>query len=270
MNELPAAALRYARAGWPVFPCRAGAKVPLFPRAHPAGARCRGECGRPGHGVLDASTDLATVTGWWTRAPYANVAIACGTPGPDVVDIDVHGDIDGTIAFARLRDAGLLRGASAVVTTPSGGWHLYFAGSDQGNGSLHRHGIDFRSRGGYVLVPPSVVDGRPYTLADHSGAAGAAVDFAAVRGYLNPPREPRPSSSWSGGGNFDALVRHVAGQGQGNRNAALYWAACRAVEAGAPESVLRDLVGAAVSTGLSLYAANATVASARTRAAVPV
>jgi hypothetical protein len=69
-----------------------------------------------------------------------------------------------TVPRPRSSRAGLLDGASAYVATPSGGLHAYFTGTGQRNGHLPAHHLDFRSTGGYVLAPPSHVDGRPYQL----------------------------------------------------------------------------------------------------------
>ena len=49
---------------------------------------------------------------------------------------------------------------------------------------------------------------------------------------------------------------------EGNRNCGLFWAACRAVEAGRP-SVLDDLAAAAAKAGLSRREIARTIASAR-------
>jgi hypothetical protein len=246
--DLLSAALRYAAAGWPVHPCRPDAKEPLTV-----------------HGVKDATTDPATITRWWTRWPDANVAVACGAPGPDVVDFDVAKGKPGPASFARLRAAGLLAGARAVVTTPSGGWHLYFTGSPnrQGNGALARHGVDFRGAGGFVVVPPSAVDGRPYVLAEHRSSS-TVVDFAAIRRLLDPPRPVparRPAPSDCAG-----LVRWVEQRAPGDRNAPLFWACCRALETGAPDDVLDELREAAVRAGHDPRTAARTVQSARRRA----
>ena len=62
-------------------------------------------------------------------------------------------------AFHRLKRAGLLAGASAMVRTRSGGLHVYYAGTAQSCGSLTRHHLDFKAAGGYVLAPPSRVAG---------------------------------------------------------------------------------------------------------------
>ncbi|MEV0217230.1 bifunctional DNA primase/polymerase [Micromonospora sp. NPDC050695] len=259
-------ALRYADAGWPVFPCHWTTR---------AGCSCGDtECHSPGkhpltrRGLHDASTDPAVITAWWTRCPAANVAIATGAPGPDVLDFDVKNDAPGAASLARLRDAGLLVGAHSIITTWSGGWHLYYVGSEQGNGSIRGHGVDFRSRGGYVLAPPSVINGKPYALTEWRSRLDPAVtgvDFATIRRALDPPRTFTSRARPGERSDHGALVRHVAGQAEGNRNGALFWAACRAVETGADEQVFTDLLDAALSVGLTDRAAAATIASARCR-----
>jgi hypothetical protein len=165
------AALAYAKAGWLVFPCIPGEKVPATP-----------------HGVKDATTDAAQIRAWWARNPDRNVAIATGAPGPDVLDVDRHGDASGFPALRQLKAAGIVARVAALVRTPSGGAHLYAPGSEQGNGSLRGHHIDFRSAGGYVLAPPSAVGGRPYIVVSHQ-AHGDPIDWAKVREHLEPQRE---------------------------------------------------------------------------------
>ena len=78
------------------------------------------------------------------------------------------------------------------MRTPSGGLHAYFRGSDQRNGHLPAHHLDFRSRGGYVLAPPSQVDGKPYQLIRTLNADGA-LDWAAVTALLRTPAADRPA-----------------------------------------------------------------------------
>ena len=172
------AALRYARRGWPVFPCAPGQKRPAVP-----------------HGLLEATTDEGQIREWWGRWPNANVAIATGAPGPDVVDIDVKKGAPGAATRARLAREGLLRGAFAEIITASGGQHLYYLGTNQRNGSLKRHGIDFRAKGGYVLAPPSVVegeDGGVYRVEDVRPLAEAGtVSWEAIQRFLDPPRSLR-------------------------------------------------------------------------------
>jgi hypothetical protein len=257
VNPLLAWALRYAELGRPVFPCWPSKKNPIGPAVP--------------HGCLDATTDPAIIAAWWTQWPSANVAVATGTPGPDVVDFDLKKGAPGAESFARLRDAGLLRGAFMVVTTPSGGWHLYFTGTRQGNGARARHGVDFRGAGGYVVAPPSyVVDDERgyaghYAVAEHREPTGATVDWSAIRDFLDPPRPPRQYHG-ERAGNFDALVRWLEERPAGDRNGALYWATLRAVEGGADDAVLDQLREAIIRAGHSARDAEKTVLSAQRRA----
>jgi hypothetical protein len=254
-------ALAYPLLGWQVFPCAPGLKVPAIPAAHPAGSTCTGECGRDGHGFYDATTDPGRIRQWWRRYPGANVAVRTGAPGPDVLDIDIGKTGNGWSAFGRLRQAGLLTGASMLVRTRSGGCHVYFSGTDQPCGRLVRHFLDFKAAGGYVLAPPSFVraDDKPagrYELADQrDGTAG--LDWQAVRRLLDPQRKPPPAAR---NGDPGALARWVAELPEGNRNNGLFWAACRVAESGLDPA---DLLPAAVTAGLSEAEALRTINSAR-------
>jgi Bifunctional DNA primase/polymerase, N-terminal len=248
-NPRLAAALRYAQADWPVFPCIPGEKVPVTR-----------------HGFLDATTDPDKITWWWSRNPDRNVAIATGAPGPDVLDVDLHKEGNGFAAFNRLRRERLLDGASAYIRTPSGGMHAYFAGSQQGNGRLPRHHLDFRSKGGYVVAPPSAVGGRPYELIKRAEGQGG-LDWAAVTRLLEPEPQHRPQRSKQGPADAHRLAEWVARQQEGNRNDGLFWAANRALEAGLTD--LGDLAEAARSTGLDEREIACTLASARRRAGRP-
>jgi hypothetical protein len=239
-------ALAYAARGWPVFPCQAGQKTPATP-----------------HGYRDATTDEHQITAWFTRNPLWNVAIATGAPGPDVLDVDEHGPAgNGYAAFATLSKAGLVDGAAAYVRTPSGGLHAYFRGSAQRNGHLPAHHLDFRSRGGYVLAPPSEVDGKPYRLIRRLEADGG-LDWATVTVLLEPRRQiTRPQLRPAPDQDVSHLARWLASQGEGNRNAGLFWAANRALETD-PAADLSPLAAAARQAGLEDKEITRTLSSAR-------
>ena len=116
------------------------------------------------------------------------------------------------------------------MRTPSGGLHAYFTGTDQRNGHLPGCHLDFRSRGGYVLTPPSQVDGKPYQLVQALRGRGA-LDWDAVIRHLQPQRQPsQPRHPQPGRQDLSGLARWVASQAEGNRNAGLFWAANRALE----------------------------------------
>ena len=252
-----AAALRYAGANWPVFPCMRGEKVPATR-----------------HGFLDATTDPDKIAWWWRRDPERNVAIATGRPGPDVLDVDVRPDGNGFAALSRLRDEGLLDGASAYVRTPSGGVHVYFAGSEQGNGRLPAHHLDCRSLGGYIIAPPSQVQGKRYELISRregrlaqgqAAVCQGGLDWAAVSRLLDP-RPERGFLSAAGARPADPsrLAGWVARLAEGNRNDGLFWAASRALESGVTD--LGELAEAARQTGLDEREITRTLASALRRA----
>jgi hypothetical protein len=239
-------ALAYAARSWPVFPCHVGKKTPAT-----------------AHGYRDATTDPEQITTWFTRNPHWNLAIATGTPGPDVLDVDDHGPAgNGYAAFATLSRAGLLDSAAAYVRTPSGGLHAYFRGSDQHNGHLPAYHLDFRSRGGYVLALPSLVHGKPYQLIRTAEADGG-LDWAEVTELLQPQRQlARSQPRLAADRDLSHLARWVASQGEGNRNAGLFWAANRALEAD-PAADLSPLATAARQAGLDDKEIARTLDSAR-------
>jgi hypothetical protein len=248
-DPMLAAALRYARANWSVFPCIPEGKVPATR-----------------HGFLDATTDPGKITWWWSRNPERNVAIATGRPGPDVLDVDVRADGNGFAAFNRLRREGLLDGACAYVRTPSGGLHAYFTGSEQSNGRLPAHHLDFRSRGGYIVAPPSRVGGRAYELLKHQeGQAG--LDWATVTRLLNPQPQHHPDRTAERQIDAARMAGWVERLPEGNRNDGLFWAANRALEAGLTD--LDELAEAARKTGLDEREIARTLASAQRRADCP-
>lgn len=227
------AAHRYADAGWPVMPAIPGEKVPAT-----------------AHGLLDASTSHQAIEKWWSRNPERNVAIATGAPGPDVLDIDKHGDQSGFPALHQLKEAGLVGDPGAMVRTPNNGAHLYFKGTEhQRNGHIESAHVDFRSNGGYVVAPPSQVNGRPYVVVSHQPSADT-FNWSAAKQHLEPERSARrewaPSPD-AGPRNLDHLVRYV-GECDDHVNDRLYWAACRMAEAGQHDR-LPELIQAAYGAG---------------------
>jgi len=219
------------------------------------------------HGVHDATTSAETLRRWWTRWPDANVAIATGAPGPDVLDVDVRGDQSGWSALRRLREAGILPPGAPLAATPSGGVHLYFRGTSQRNGSLPDVHLDFRSTGGYVLVPPSRVTAETYSGRyrwERVGAPTATLDWRAVTGLLRPPpptsathrkvRSPPP------GWDVHTLAAAVERTSVGNRNNMLFWAMCTALRSGYED--LRPIAEAGLRCGQTAREVQATWRSA--------
>ena len=251
------AALAYAAVGWPVLPCRPGSKEPATR-----------------NGFLDATTDEAQIREWWRREPERNVAIATGTPGPDVIDIDVREDGSGFAALNRAKREGLVDGYQAIVQTPSRGFHLYYRGSEQRNGSIRGQHLDFRSRGGYVVAPPSATPAGRYVVAKHAPAGEAGtVSWEAIRGLLDPqPQVParRAERAAEGRTSLDRLVEWTASRKEGDRNFPLFYAAKQAALADQLDAdAVERFVDAARRSGLrgGEREARRTIASAQRSAA---
>ena len=159
-------AIQYAAFSWPVFPLRG--KVPAIANPHPEGSeerqQCRGEGGLDGHGVLDATTDLATVARWWTKRPYANIG---GRIPANMIMIDVDPRSGGLESLSALiAEHGPL---PATLTDLSGrfdgGLHFWFRRPPgMLTGTRLGPGIDLKTETGYAVLPPSVhpVTGRPF------------------------------------------------------------------------------------------------------------
>ena len=154
MSMLLDAALRYAESGHPVFPCETGGKAPLTP-----------------HGFKNATTDSAQIEAWWEQHPDANVAM----PTANLLVIDVDG-ADNAWPDDPAKVLDLASGAMSL--TPRGGRHYIFRqppGREWGNtaGRIAPK-VDTRANGGYILLPPSVVDGKEYQWGEVSTLDDAA------------------------------------------------------------------------------------------------
>jgi len=236
MTGIPGQALAYASTGWPVFPTRPNADT------CPTPGRCQCKAPVTPNGFKDATTDPAVIRGWWRQWPDANVAIATGAPGPDVLDVDVKTDGSGFAALNKLKRAGILTGAARLVRTRSGGLHVYYTGTSQRGGALPRHHLDFKATGGYVLAPPSKVHGKPYELLDHRAGA-AALDWAAVKRLLDPPRRrTAPGGTWRGSELPPGVQRALAADAT-DRSAALHRLVGACVRVGMDETTIHQLAG---------------------------
>ncbi|MGB3954813.1 MAG: bifunctional DNA primase/polymerase [Brooklawnia sp.] len=254
--NLAAAARSLAAAGVPLFPCEAGGKRPLTRR-----------------GFLDASSDPGQVAAWWSRTPDANIGLPTGArSGVVVVDVDVHGPVDGRTAWRRASEAGLVDGAGLLVRTPTGGAHAYFpttSGTEQRSWQAASAGVDFRGDGGYIIAPPSrrTIDGtlRRYEITDLAAHSIGPINAARLRDFLDPRPAPPPRNGDGATATVDAerLAAWVAGRGEGERNRGLFWAACRLAENGTPPTDTLGALGpAAAQAGLSEREIATTVRSA--------
>ncbi len=134
------AALRYAGLGYPVFPCIPGGKAPAT-----------------AHGFLDATTDAGQIETWWAARPDSNI----GMPTAGLLVVDVDG-ADNPWPGDDLASLGMC----PVSQTPRGGRHHVYRQPEgkRWNSTASRLApkVDTRANGGYIVLPPSVVGGKPY------------------------------------------------------------------------------------------------------------
>ncbi|WP_399940859.1 bifunctional DNA primase/polymerase [Streptomyces sp. BBFR25] len=269
-------ALSAAERGLAVIPL-ARTKLPALRSPHrdaptPEPFTCRGECGRFGHGVHDASTDPARVRALFAAAPWATgYGIACGLPPHHLigVDLDTKADTSQTDSSTALRELALRHlftiPPTVVVLTPSGGRHLWLTGPPDhvvpNSAGRLAPGIDIRGAGGYLVGPGSRTRHGTYTTAPGtSHLAPAPCPPALLRLLLPPP--VRRAGGGTTGGDGRGLVQFVLAAHRGQRNTRLFWAACRAYENGIGAALLVPLLEAARTTGLTEHEARATIASA--------
>jgi Bifunctional DNA primase/polymerase, N-terminal len=191
-------AIEYALHGWAVLPLRK--KIPAIASPHPGGSRgaehkaCGGKCGRPGHGLLDATTNIAVIAAWWSDT-YVGFNIGGRIPAAmAMIDIDpYHGGLESLAALER-KYGPLPTTLTDMSGRGDGGRHLFFrrpAGklTDKCLGG----GIDLKTSTGYAVLPPSIHPdpGRPYTRIE----APVATPPGWLIELLQVPRgQPVPSS----------------------------------------------------------------------------
>lgn len=143
---LGAWALRYQQLGFSILPLGFASKRP-----HSAFE----------HGVSQATSDPAMVPWLWSRDKMAGIGIACGQASRlAVIDLDSKHDEDGPGNFGSFLVTMPPLPIDVVVSTPSGGWHLYFRtppGWPVPNRKGIMPGVDFQGDGSYVAGPPTQI-----------------------------------------------------------------------------------------------------------------
>lgn len=266
--DLAICAVTYARAGVPVFP--------LAPRTKKPMARTRG--------FHDATCRIEQVEAWWQEEPESNIGAPTGVAF-DVLDFDVKVGLAGDIVkdsrphLARLNTHALLAGAIGTARTRHDGLHVFYPPSGRAKSKIGGLHIDFQAKGGYVVLPPSLVapdDGYQGTgryewldPLDFRRPGHAPLDWEAVVSLLQPriahavPVTLQAIRAGIKPVGIDGLVRSVATSKEGERNDVLFWAACRAVEGGLDTAALAS---AARATGLADAEISRTIRSAKTHA----
>ncbi len=147
MSPLLDAARDLAELGYHVFPCRPRGKEPITGNGFKAGTRAERE-----------------ILAWWDKTPDANIGVACGASGIVGVDIDskLGADPEEVIAELELEGLPVLRTGEAperceeYPASLAGlrGAHVLARGS-MPTGETAMAGVEIRSVGAYLIVPPS-------------------------------------------------------------------------------------------------------------------
>ncbi|WP_345753439.1 bifunctional DNA primase/polymerase [Lactiplantibacillus pentosus] len=216
MTQTPALtrALQLARDGVAVYPLASGTKTPL------KGSR----------GYLDATTDVATLAGWFEHVPRANLGIRLDQSGLVVIDVDRHTDqhgivvADGIQTIRQLHEQGkTLPPDTYIERTPHGGLHYFFKTpipiSKRRQINLYP-GVDVLAD--FVLIAPSIVDGATYQAINEVNSIAVLPDWL-LEGLL-PGQYRQPTTkhvairkTWAG----RMLDDLISGTTEGNRNSYL-------------------------------------------------
>lgn len=161
--------------GFRVFPLKRGAKKPAV-RSWQS----------------EATSDIARIREWDRDFPACNWGAAMGA-GTFALDIDTK---HGRPGFKTLRELKARHGALPVTLTnitPHNGQHriFKFSGSIKNSVDQLGEGLDIRGDGGFIVIPPSVVDGRKYVWEDPAAAIAEAPEWL-VAFLAESPSRARP------------------------------------------------------------------------------
>jgi hypothetical protein len=219
---------------------------------------------KPGAGAGDATADIDTIEKWADICPNANIGIAMGKPSGSLFGFDIDSRVAGAEDLLKelMRRHGELPKAP-LVSTRSGGWHMYLDGSDAppdfkkklmrrvpgeaGKMMSVGTGLEVKWTGGYLVGPPSHI-----TPGAEPDGIGGAYSWARPPVGPNLPKVPKwlwrilardaqaaPAREKHTAGSGKVGVQKLAvlveaveanGPGSANRDSILFWAAKRAVE----------------------------------------
>ena len=243
-------ALKLARKGIPVFPCRncpedkPKDKTPLTP-----------------HGFKDATCDPEIVHQWWTSWPDALIGVPTGERFV-VVDVDLqHPEAQEWYGKASLP-------LTRKHHTRSGGRHILFQPHDAVGctaGKIWPH-VDTRGHGrGYIIWWPAC--GLEVLHRDVLAPVPDWIIDALKPKPLPAPRRAIITTTGNPRRKLDGIIRTVANAREGERNHITYWGACRLAELVAESAISRDdaiaiIIEAASRAGLNSIEAKRTAQSA--------
>lgn len=224
-------ALWYAeKRGWRVLPIHS-----IRNKACTCGKK--GECDKPGkhprwneqdlaHGAKSASTDPDLIRKWWKRWPDANVGIATGAGSFDVLDVDLPEGPDALLDLAK-GNGGIPDTIEQI--TGGGGRQIFFqyTGGKLANDVKFAPGLDIRTDGGLVVVPPSRhISGNTYEW--EASSRPEEKQLAPMPGWLIEAIEAAKTPGAGNGSGVPLDIEKIfTGLPQGERDQCLFKYACR-------------------------------------------
>jgi hypothetical protein len=228
----------YAAAGWRCFPVWPGKKNPMY------------------DGWQNGATaDLDLLKTYFRPEWDRNVGVVCGERF-DAWDIEAP---HLPMFYAWARSTGVHLPVTPVAITGRGGIHILTEPTGVG-GTRYlylegQHIGELKSTGGFILVSPSVTEGRYVWLRAPDGLSPRPAPpwllSLVKKPTVVPYRPPWPQVSLAPESDIVPLLRAVRETGEGDRNANLHWAANRACDDGIPyEFALARLIEAYMETRL--------------------
>lgn len=249
MSHLPEA-LQLAQLGWKVFA--------LGPTGHPYPncKECRRKCLAPldyencdhliCHATYAGTSDPTRLKAMWGQLPHSLIGVRTGAPsGIVVIDFDLHNAAkNGWLSAQKLQDKGWTpRTVSGM--TGGGGLHLIYSHPgvpipNNNTGKLGP-GADVKGEGGFVIAPPSAKRGKlSYSWVpglDPWSQTIASLSEEAVMAITKSDDKPIKFSGENVTESNENLIEkweyalaQARSAGVGERNANLYYAACRGGE----------------------------------------
>lgn len=202
----------------------------------------------------EATRDAATIAKLFSMTPDANIGGYMEHYFADracvAVDEDNKGDKKGADTICSLEFDGKDFPPTYTQTTPTGGkHHVYHARRpvNQGNAGVVGPGVDLRSRGGYIVMSGSTIDGVPYT---DNGAGIVECPEWLFNSRDIPEAKKIDTTATAGKVNAEAataramryLEEYAPGADDGERNSATYKLAARLKDFGIQETECLSLV----------------------------
>ena len=210
MPSLKESALAYAKEGLRVFPLAPNSKEKQVLHSW----------------IKEATTNPDTIEYWWDTNPQYNIGIVTGEK-LFVIDVDIKNQHNG---IESLKQYGKELPTTKMVKSPSGGFHLYYYDDRQEvktRTGLY-DGIDIRGKGGYIVAPPSMIDGNKYQFVNKEPVAKIN---DALRNFLNRHKENGESSFTS-----QDIVN------EGCRNDYLFRMACFLQQKGFSDEAIKECI----------------------------